>query len=423
MIFGNESPELRFCFPSRGARFSDKLLRRLSRTTASGDFIPEVDGLRFIAISAVILHPITDAYLRTTQRLGPVDLPAQWWTVFPRSDIITWGYAGYFGVQFFFVISGFILALPYAQSYRDGAGRPPLRWYYLRRLVRLEPPYIINITLLFLLIALTNPGWQRFISHLAASLFYLHGPVFAEASWVNGVAWSLEVEVQFYLVMPLLATVFAVRTPTVMQAGLAIAILGLAYLVGSLISMDSYPRLKLSLLNYLQFFLAGFLLADLYVGRAVESYSRSYRGDIIAALAGAGIFLILTRRYDLYYLTPLLILALYIGLFLGRLGHFCIRQRWIVAIGGMCYTIYLDHFMVIDLIAPWTMQLASPERALWQDFMIPCLLMIPAILLSSALLFVLVEKPFMILSRAVGGRRRMQPSASGNPTISMLRSN
>ncbi len=103
----------------------------------------------------------------------------------------------------------------------------------------------------------------------------------------------------------------------------------------------------------------------------------------MTVLAGASVFVILTRRYDLYYLTPLLIMVLYTGLFLGRIGHFCIRQRWIDVIGGMCYSIYLYHFMIIDLLAPWTMLIASPERSLRNDFLLQCLLLIPPILHKS----------------------------------------
>lgn len=389
---------------------------RLARTTASGEFIAEVDGLRFLAISAVILHHLTASYLETTRRLGAVRLPAQWWEVFPQSKVIAWGYAGHFGVHLFFVISGFILALPFARAYAENSPRPHLGSYFLRRLVRLEPPYVINLALAFLGIVLINPGWGSFIPHFFASLPYLHGLIFGQSSWINGVAWSLEVEAQFYLTMPLLALIFAVRPRMLRRALIGLEILALAYLAGKWMNKPEHPRLQLSLFNQLHFFLAGFLLADLYLARSSRGFRFGLRWDALAALAGAGIFEILTRRYHLYFLTPWLIMALYAGLFLGRIGHALLRQPWAVAIGGMCYTIYLYHFMIINLLAPWTMRWASPERPILWDFLIQCALLVPPILLASAILFIGIEKPFMNLSRAVG--RRFRRGDEGRAAIS-----
>jgi len=392
------------------------LVRLLSRTTASGHFIPEVDGLRFIAIAAVVLHHVTASYLQNTERLGRVDLPAQWWDVFPKSAAIAVGYAGHFGVHLFFVISGFILALPFATRYRQGNPRPNLRAYYLRRLVRLEPPYVLNIILSMLLIACVNPDWRALGQHFWASLFYLSGTAFGHASWINGVAWSLEVEVQFYLVLPLLAVSFSVRSAVVRRLLLLTAVLLLAWLAQRLIHPDLYPRLQFSLFNYLHFFFAGFLLADLYQAHVVRGFRRRLWWDAVALLAAGLIFVILTRRYDLYHFTPLLIVALYIGIFLGRIGHFCIRQRLVVVIGGMCYTIYLYHFMVIDLMAPLTMGWASPDRPILTDLLLQCALLIPPILLVSGLLFTLVERPCMNLSRKLSRRlERNRPPAQAAP--------
>ncbi len=95
------------------------------------------------------------------------------------------------------------------------------------------------------------------------------------------------------------------------------------------------------------------------------------------------------------------------GLFLGSLGHRLLRQPMAVIIGGMCYTIYLYHFMIIDLIAPWTMRLASPAHSIPADLILQCLLMVPPVLLVSVVIFVLVERPCMRLSAGfISGFRR-----------------
>jgi peptidoglycan/LPS O-acetylase OafA/YrhL len=397
-----------------------RLLQRLSRTTGSGEVISEIDGLRCLAIGAVVLHHITATYLEETERLGAVDLPAEWWEVFGRSRAVAIGYAGHFGVHLFFVISGFILALPFVRSYREDTPRPHLGSYYLRRVVRLEVPYMTAMLVMFGLIVATNSGWRAFVPHLVPTLAYVHGPMFGGASWINGIAWSLEVEVQFYLVMPLLAVIFAVRQAGLRRILIVVAILGGAGLAAAVSRGNWHPALTLSLLNYLHFFLTGFLLADVYQARAAGGFKRRWLWDVMAAASGAAIFAILTRRYELYSLTPFLIGSLYVGLFLGRIGHRFISHRAVAVIGGMCYSIYLYHTVVILLVGRWTLPLARPTRLPGVDILIQSALLVPAILVASAVLFLLVEKPFMDLSRTVSRRFRTATNrATAAPAVAL----
>src|SRR6185369_9481194 len=120
---------------------------------------------------------------------------------------------GGFGVSLFFVISGFIISLPFAKALLAGGARPPLAGYYFRRLTRLEPPYFANLLVMFTLLTILKPEpMLARLPHLLASAIYQHGLVYGSASSVNFVAWSLEVEFQFYALAPLLVGVFAVRS-------------------------------------------------------------------------------------------------------------------------------------------------------------------------------------------------------------------
>ena len=79
-----------------------------------------------------------------------------------------------------------------------------LKQYLLRRLTRLEPPYLICLLLFFALQVLVKGRSAHALApHLAASLVYLHDLIYAAESPINNVAWSLEVEVQFYLIYAL----------------------------------------------------------------------------------------------------------------------------------------------------------------------------------------------------------------------------
>jgi peptidoglycan/LPS O-acetylase OafA/YrhL len=78
----------------------------------------------------------------------------------------------------------------------------------------------------------------------------------------------------------------------------------------------------------------------------------------------------------------------------------------VVVIGGMCYTIYLYHVMIISQAFVRTRDLSSVTRSVGLDFLYQSLIICPIILLICGLLFVITEKPFMKLSLDRSDRKR-----------------
>jgi peptidoglycan/LPS O-acetylase OafA/YrhL len=149
-------------------RFS--ILDHLSRKTTSGRFIPEIDSLRFVAIAMVVLYHLA-GFVTENDRLSGVRDAGRGWFYDAASH-------GHYGVQLFFMISGFVLALPFATQ-RLANGRPVgLRAYFLRRLTRLEPPYVIAMIGFALILAARHRyPVDQIQTHLGASLLYLHNLV------------------------------------------------------------------------------------------------------------------------------------------------------------------------------------------------------------------------------------------------------
>jgi peptidoglycan/LPS O-acetylase OafA/YrhL len=199
------------------------LRQRFTRVTSSVALIPQIDGLRALAVLLVIGHHAFAIYLQDTHRLGTQLLPRDWGLISSRSALVLWGLHLAFGVQIFFVISGFVVSIPFARSLLRGAPAPSTKLYFLRRLIRIEPPYFVNMLVGFglLVIPWHQPRWyfgvmvKIFSPHLLASLVYLHALIFGEPSWINGIAWTLEIEIQFYLLMPLIAQLFRIRRDAV----------------------------------------------------------------------------------------------------------------------------------------------------------------------------------------------------------------
>ncbi|MGH9832298.1 MAG: acyltransferase family protein [Blastocatellia bacterium] len=357
--------------------------------------IPEIDGLRFIAISTVIFHHLLAMFLSNSGRSPEVRTTAEWFAAADQSWLVIPAYCGHFGVHLFFVISGFILALPFAKRAFNQLPAPGLKSYYLRRLTRIEPPYVLCLIVVFLIHWEQTGEGLRLIPNLIASMFYSHGLVYGRESLINGVTWSLEIEIQFYLVTPLLVYVFRLRNAVARRALLVALIVGFSLLSQWFIYPSGSARLYLTLLNFAHYFLTGFLLADLYLAGRLRSSKKLFSWDAVTLVAAAAIFAVLSRFGHFYFLLPLLIALLYAGFFLGRLSNAFVRMRWIVIIGGMCYTIYLYHILIISNLMTKTIPFASITRPFNLDFAIQCLMILPVVFVICGWLFVYTEKPFM----------------------------
>ncbi len=360
------------------------LRSHLSRETSTGRFIPEMDGLRFVAICMVFLFHL-NGYL-TVKSAAHYATPPSGWLV--QSALV-----GFRGVELFFVISGFILGLPFAAHYLKSRPRVSLSKYYLRRLTRLEPPYFVAAIALFLLaLVLKGESVGALLPHLAASLSYLHNVIYGASSSVIGVAWSLEIEVQFYLLVPFLTLLFAVRQ-TWLRRGTMLGLILLALALQSMFLHGS-PRAALSILGYVQFFLVGFLLADIFLATWNEFPRRSLYWDLATLVGWPALFIILQYSRLTHWLFPALVLGLYVCAFRGRLTNWFFSSPWITAFGGMCYSIYLIHYEVISAVGRFTKRITE-GLPYWVHLLSQSILVGAAILLVCGLYFVLLEKPCM----------------------------
>jgi peptidoglycan/LPS O-acetylase OafA/YrhL len=123
---------------------------------------------------------------------------------------------GLLGVQLFFVLSGFLLALPWMRSAQAAAPGPSAGRFYRRRMRRILPAYYVHVALLFALIlpllhggyALLQGGLGALNLAAHAGLMHFLHPGSAGSLGLNMALWSLSIEAQFYLLLPLLAPLF-----------------------------------------------------------------------------------------------------------------------------------------------------------------------------------------------------------------------
>ena len=124
------------------------------------------------------------------------------------SFTVSFALAGSSGVTLFFVLSGFLLFTPYARSLLFDVEWPSARRFYLRRAFRILPGYYVSLALLIFFTANSmyfQPAhWKELALFL--TLFMDSSPQTYQA--INGPFWTLAVEWQFYLLLPLLAWAF-----------------------------------------------------------------------------------------------------------------------------------------------------------------------------------------------------------------------
>jgi len=112
------------------------------------------------------------------------------------------------GVAIFFVLSGFLIFRPFAHSLIHGSPLPKTRNYYLKRAARILPGYWLALFVLAGLDALTIVNTSGFIRNV----FIVHS--FTEHNVFTGIrqAWTLVIEMSFYVVVPAFAYVFVRQT-------------------------------------------------------------------------------------------------------------------------------------------------------------------------------------------------------------------
>ncbi len=367
--------------------YSERLLGRLRRVTSSGDFIPEIDGLRFFAIALVVLlHAVRLYELDSAADLSG-NLPA---------DIALHGGVG---VRLFFVISGFILVLPFARNYLKDGKPVSLKKYYLRRLTRLEPPYIIAMTMwLMVAVLIKHKPFLESLPHYISGITYSHFFFYLRPNDLFFASWSLEIEAQFYVLAPFLALVFAIGNSRTRRTAMVSAIF-VSCLPQLFLSERVRGLLWFTLPAQLPLFLTGFLLAEAYLA----GWHRAARGralyfDAVASFAFLGILLLfkfnLNQCWDMLFLAALVFLF-YMSCFNGVCWNAVVRNKWIVTIGGMCYSIYLFHRVVLYFFSEFVITRIRLPGPLYLDASIKICSMLLITAAAGALIFMIVEKPFM----------------------------
>lgn len=399
--------------------------------------IRTLDGVRAIAaISIVVFHTLLHQrieYLPASQAIGNV-----------------WYYLS-MGVQLFFVLSGFLLFRPYARAMLSGAELPSWARFYTRRALRILPVYWVALAVMLATQwpVAGQPLWLNALSHI--TLLHDNFPRFNRD--LDGPFWTLAVEVQFYLLLPLIAAGIARvvgRTRSVVRLfGALLGVIALAELLRWLdtLLMASVTSQALAHGGWeamrwivvmatmgmqgkdLEVFFVGALCATLYVlGTEREALARRTQRRAAAGLLAVGLLLssIAAPAWELgaVLFTPgaqwgfaIITYPLVVGLSFGALtlgaawGGPLVRAIFAAPplrfVGLISYSLYV-----------WHLPILHGDLAIFAQM--PLWLRLVCVLVVSYLSYQLLERPFLrrrqrLHQSAAEQRPPTQPEATGAP--------
>jgi peptidoglycan/LPS O-acetylase OafA/YrhL len=265
--------------------------------------IHQVDYLRAIAVLGVCVLHFT------------VPTPIFYEYTFLR----TIGAYGKYGVELFFLISGFII--PYSMYTKDYKYRD-FGNFLTRRLIRIELPYLVSIIFVLVIgyLSTLHPLYKGVVFEIdLINLFYHLGylNIFFENNWINPVYWTLAIEFHFYLTI-------AIVYPLLLKNGFTRFLVHLALLT---------PIFFISSFNIFRFygyFLLG-IMVFLYYVRRTSWFEFT-------------IYLITLLIYVVYFRGwfNIIVIALFCAFTLKFVN---IKSNVLGYLGKISFSLYLYHFV------------------------------------------------------------------------------
>lgn len=372
------------------------------QTDYQTEHIDVLDGVRAIAILIVVwFHFWQQSWLMPI--VG--DFNIDW---IPRNGALL--------VDMMILLSGFCLFLPYARSMVYGTSAPTAKTFYVKRGARILPSYYFSVLLVLFLFALplkeyVNKGvmWKDLLTHLFFVNNFSYDTLIGTK--LNGVLWTVAVEVQFYLLFPLLAKWFQKR-PILTYSGMTL--LGL---ISSHIISQNFGQLTQGLyvnhtLTFFSVFANGMLGAWVYV--SITKEKKPLKSEqffyVLMVLLGLVLFKILCDHHMCFpngqqwqvkyrFVLSLVYLLILFGILMAQqYFRFFLGNRFMKFLAGISFNLYIWHQYIAvklkEFRIPYWEGTTPPNQLgdkpwMWK-YMILCIVLS---LVMAILTTYLIEKP------------------------------
>jgi peptidoglycan/LPS O-acetylase OafA/YrhL len=324
------------------------------------------------------------------------------------------------GVTVFFVLSGFLLSLPFAAWQAGLRDKPATGAYLLRRVVRVFPAYYAQLAVLILISAI-DLGWSAVpnAAEMGRHLLMLFMPPPLGMEPRNGVWWTLPIEFSFYIALPLIALLLrSDRWMWLFAMAIASMVAWRYFTVTWLADSSIQARVSAAyqLPGSMDSFGFGMIASVLHVNRKTMLV-RLRRSAYLELATLLGITVLVGAIYWLHYggtgywsNTPIFYLwtpALSLGITAivlagasgGRIARVLFANRFMVYAGIVSYSVYLWHFPILVWMK------SQPFMQPVGDHRLSVLLLVglPTTLAVASISYLLVERPFLRLRLRVRG--------------------
>ncbi len=310
-------------------------------------YIPVLDGIRVVVILIVVwYHFWQQSWLMPIAGSFNID-----WL--PRNGAIL--------VDFMILLSGFCLFLPHAREMVYGEEKPDTRLFYVKRAARIMPSYYMALFLALFFFALPLGEFangSQLWKDLAPHLFFIHNffPTSLYATKLNGVLWTVAVEMQFYLIFPLLAGSFKKKPLLTYGAMTAVGLISSYYISHNYGLLDQ--RLYVNhTLTFFSVFANGMLGAWAYMSMTKDRQKNPAEEALFFLLAIGGMWLyrIMCEHHTRYvdqtrwqvdyrYLLSLLYLLILISILMAqRYWKWLLGNRLMRFLSGISFNLYICH--------------------------------------------------------------------------------
>jgi peptidoglycan/LPS O-acetylase OafA/YrhL len=209
------------------------------------DRLGVLDGMRGIAVLLVLWYHIWE--------ISWLPAPLPWLQFIPET--------GFIGVHLFFFLSGFVITFPFVRAQLAGEPLPSWGHFAWRRFIKIVPSYVLSIIVAYAigyaaLNRFSAAPWQEILTHL----LFIHTWWQSTYGSINGVLWTLAVEVEFYLIFPLVWWCFSRRAILTALVMIVIALVWRVHAAQCCFA-NQMPLLVENLPGYLDIFACGMLSA------------------------------------------------------------------------------------------------------------------------------------------------------------------
>ncbi|MBO4396176.1 MAG: acyltransferase [Eubacterium sp.] len=339
-----------------------------------------LDGVRVLAIGIVVWYHYWEATW-LSPRIGSFDI-----TNFPKF--------GYLMVEMMILLSGFLLALPYAREAAYGERTGGVRRFYVNRFARIAPCYYLIVLVIFFAIALPSGQYggsgadalKDFVPHI----FFVHNlfPASFISTHLDGALWTLAVLMQLYLIFPFVIRWFQKHPVPTYLVMIGISFASTWIILGINGITEDWPwlwMLSKNTFSYLAVYANGMLGAFAYV-QITKNRKRTPYGQILATILaiacvpaykmicdvlGSGVqeeVWLLENRYLLSVFFLVFVLAV---IFSVKWFRFLFDNRVMHWLAGISFNMYMVHQYVAERLGILDiphMTGATPEEcgAAWQ---------------------------------------------------------